>query len=184
MVQSAWCTLILLAGSAAAASAATLTHAYNLNGTYSDALGGPALTPNGGSVAANGYTFGAGQGLDAAGLLNNDTNYSIAMRVEFSNLPAGNRGNGYIKLLDFTNLAGVGGTDPGLYYFNGVLQFFSYIPSGSPAVSSGDFHTVVLTRDGTTNSMVLYLDGTPYETIDDTANHFGVLTTPSTPLWF
>ena len=44
-----------------------LIHDYELNGSFADALGGPSLTPNGGTLNATNYTFGPNQGLTLAG---------------------------------------------------------------------------------------------------------------------
>ena len=133
------------------------THAYYPKVSLEDLQGGGALSSNGGSVSAAGYTFGTNQGLTGSGLLTDPGNYTIAMRVEFDALSALH----YTKILDFGNLC----CDTGLYFNkSGSLEFFnfSYISSGSPPVNSGDFHVVTLTRDSATNILRTYLDGIQY----------------------
>ncbi len=64
------------------ASAATLVHAYELDGDFLDALGGPALVPNGGMSGATRYTFGVNQGLTLTNGLVDTSDYSIVMVFE------------------------------------------------------------------------------------------------------
>src|SRR4029079_211665 len=45
-----------------AAAPATLIHEYDLNNSFADNRGGPALVPNGGTLNATNYSFGPNQG--------------------------------------------------------------------------------------------------------------------------
>ncbi len=42
--------------------AATVTHIYDLNGSFADELGGPAMVGAGGSLGPAGYSFAPSQG--------------------------------------------------------------------------------------------------------------------------
>ena len=57
-----------------------LTHDYQLNGSLADTLGGPSLVSAGGVLSANGYSFGANQGLSLSNALGDNGNYSIEMQ--------------------------------------------------------------------------------------------------------
>ena len=80
------------------ASAATLLHDYQLNGTFADALGGPSLVSSfGGTLTANNFIFGANQGLSLSNGVTTNNNYSIATTFQFSDL------NGYSPNVAQTN---------------------------------------------------------------------------------
>src|SRR4051794_40331671 len=59
-------------------------HVYDLNGTLSDRMGGPALVSDGGSLQAQPgrYVFGTNQGLRLSGALADTSSYSVVMRFE------------------------------------------------------------------------------------------------------
>ena len=57
-----------------------------MNGSFADALGGPSLTPNGGTLNPTNCTFGPNQGLTLAGALQNPDNYSIEMVFSINTL--------------------------------------------------------------------------------------------------
>src|SRR5256886_7060986 len=69
---------------------AILVRDYELNGSYADALGGPAINPNGGTLNPTNYSFGPNQGLNVANApfphdySSND--YSIETTFSFSQL--------------------------------------------------------------------------------------------------
>src|SRR5271165_6304635 len=86
---------ILISGMLVTASAATLTHNYDLTSSLNDTLWGPPLVSDGGTLSASGYTFGANQGLSLSSALTDAGNYSILMDFSFSTL------TGYRKILDF-----------------------------------------------------------------------------------
>src|SRR5689334_9045273 len=95
------CIAAMASCAVASLPAASLIHNYLLNNTFADSLGGPVLTPNGGAIGPNGYTFAAQQGLDVAGVFPDDTKYSILLHYMFS---AYTGTSGYNKLIDFTDL--------------------------------------------------------------------------------
>jgi hypothetical protein len=130
--------LVAASGSARRILAQTPTHAYRLNGSLADELGGPSLVSLGGSVGAGGYTFGLGQGLSLANALNPSV-YSIEMSVRLDAV------TGYRKLVDFKNRS----QDFGFYVQNGYAYFN---PGGNqeslnPTVFAGTPAHLVLTRD-------------------------------------
>ena len=131
------------------ARAAVLIHEYALRGTLDDNVGAKSLTTFGGEITALGYVFAANQGLSFSSRAFNPTSYSAEFSFSLSN-PAGTT-----KLLDFHNI----NADPGLYQQDGRLTF-------SPTTSAGviDFRPgaevhVVLTRDGSTNLVTAYVNG-------------------------
>ena len=93
-------TLLVLA-SADAPCLAGIIHDYELNGSYADSLGGPALAPAGGTLNATNYSFGANQGLSLSSWLTGSAtsgNYSIETTFNFSTL------SGFRKIIDFKDL--------------------------------------------------------------------------------
>src|ERR1019366_2686015 len=84
-------------------TASPLVHDYELNNSYADALGGPALVPTGGSLTATQYTWanvpGANQGLTLTGGLPTVNNYSIQMVFDFTQVPPPT--GAYNRILDF-----------------------------------------------------------------------------------
>ncbi len=124
------------------------THLYNLNGSYADAFGGPALVSDGGVLGATDYTFGANQGLSLSNVLTGGT-YSIAFSAELDQTA------GYRKLIDYKNQ----GSDAGTYNLSGFANFYPDATGPGVVYSPGDFATTVLTRDGTTNLVTEYVDG-------------------------
>lgn len=143
---------LLCGGSAQAA--AVLIHDYQLNGSLTDALGGPALTGLGGNLVdvAGRYSFGANQGLQLVGGLNNTSVWSIDFRASYSSLTGT-----WKKLVDFQNLT----TDAGLYFANyGNGNALQYYPSGlgPDIINTGTDYTIALTRDAT-NALRGYVNG-------------------------
>src|SRR4051812_14541803 len=89
--------------SGASANAASLIHAYNLNGSYADSLGGPSLVDAGGTLGADLYSFGTNQGLSLSNGLTSATSYSIELSFEYDAL------SGFRKILDFKDRTNDGG---------------------------------------------------------------------------
>jgi len=118
-----------------AALAATPIHFYELNGSYSDAYGGPAITPNGGVLNLTNYSFAANQGLSLSNALPSsvytiDTMFSFALTT------------GYRKIIDFSNLT----ADAGLYNLTGALEFYPVV-AGGVTIIPNQMQRVTLTRD-------------------------------------
>jgi hypothetical protein len=125
-----------------------LTHDYELNGSFADELGGPALTPAGGTLDSTGYTFAAGQGPSISNAIDADT-YSLEVMFRIDDT------GGFKKLIDFKNRQ----SDNGLYnYFTGLIL---YPPAGGPsgAILAGQMTPLVITRDGATNQVIAYVNG-------------------------
>lgn len=135
----------------AAHGAPTLIHDYQLNGTFADALGGPALVAAGGTLGGTGYTFAANQGLSLSNGLAGNGNYSIEMSFSFSNTGLG---AGYRKILDFKDRS----SDNGLYALGKALNFYPVATAGTAFANNVNVD-VVLTRDSGTNAVNGYLNG-------------------------
>ena len=131
-----------------------LIHDYELNGSFADALGGPSLTPNGGTLNPTNYTFGPNQGLTLAGALQNPDNYSIEMVFSINTLTGAN-GGPWVNLIEFKNRL----ADTGLYSQNGALTFFDEATGPSGAFSPGVPVTLLLTRNAGTKEVVGYING-------------------------
>jgi hypothetical protein len=130
---------------------ATVEHVYELNNSFADALGGPALVPAGGTLNPTNYSFGPNQGLALSNGLLDTADYSIEVIFNFSAL------SGYRKIIDFKDRT----SDTGLYNLNNNLNFYNITTgSGTPFVANVDAHLVV-TRDGSTDQFVGYVDGNP-----------------------
>ena len=142
------------------ASAATLLHDYQLNGTFADALGGPALVSQGGTLNATNYSFGQNQGLSLSNGLTNNNNYSIEMVFQFSTL------SGYRKILDFNNLT----LDAGFYALGTAINFYPVTTGAVGALAANVTADVVLTRDGATGVVTGYVNGLQQITFNDTSN--------------
>ena len=134
-------------GAATSLGAQTPTHAYSLNNSFADALGGPALVGLGGTLGANGYTFAAGQGLSLSGAVNQSV-YSIELAFSFTTV------GGYRKIADFKALA----SDAGFYALGSSANFYPVTTGPANAFASGAAHHVVITRDGS-NVFSAYVDG-------------------------
>lgn len=154
-------SLTALAAVALASPAhATLLHNYDLNGSLTDSLGGPALTANGGVLGASGYTFGANQGLSLSGLnLVSSGAYAIEVGFSFDTL------SGYRKIIDFSNLA----LDSGLYTLGNNLNFYPVVTGASGVFQSGQLVSLLLVRTaaGSVNASV---NGVPEFGFSDTSN--------------
>jgi hypothetical protein len=143
-------------------AAVTLTHAYTLNNTYADSLGGPSMAPNGGTLGASGYTFLANQGPNLSSAINPDE-YAIGMKFRIDDT------NGYRAIINFKNLS----TDNGLYnYFTTLVLYIG----GHAATYGGAFSPVtdvhlILTRNSATNEFHTYVDGASAFSYIDAGGH-------------
>ena len=151
----------VLAGSIGAAhGAAILTHDYELNGSLSDALGGPSLVSFGGTLGGTGYTFGANQGLSLSNGFANAGNYSIEMGFSFDTT------GGFRKILDFKNRT----SDNGLYNLTHNLNFFPITTGVGGQITDTTFVTVILTRDSGSTVAVGYVNGAQQISFTDTTS--------------
>jgi hypothetical protein len=138
---------IAAALAAVPATAANLVADYQLNGSLADALGGPDITNNGGTLGPNGITFGVNQGPSLGGF-NNAQNFSVVVGFSFSTL------TGYRKILDFKNRT----SDAGLYNLNTSLNFYPIGSTINGQFQANVIHRVVFTRDAGGN-INTYVDG-------------------------
>jgi hypothetical protein len=127
--------------------------AYELEGDFADAQGGPDLVPLGGALQGKGYAFGQNEGLSSTGVLTANE-YSIELVFRLDDI------NGLAKVLDFAEL----GSDSGLYLDDGVMTFVdaatpqSFAGSGLAAETGINIH-VVMTRDAATGEVTVSVDG-------------------------
>jgi len=160
-----------------AANAAALIHDYQLNGSFADALGGPALVPAGGSLSASNYSFGPNQGLSLSNGLSTGAatngNYSIELIFQFSDT------TGFRKIIDFKDLT----SDNGLYNFNTSLNFFPLVTGLPGAFAPNVDAHLVLTCDGTSNQVTGYVNGVQQITFVD-SNQLAVFTSASNIIQF
>jgi hypothetical protein len=128
-------------------------HLYELNNSYADTYGGPSLVGAGGSFVANGYQFGANQGLSVDGALPLDV-YTLDIDFSFDDVVL------WQKILDYEGLT----ADEGLYVYEGALQFVivsgASFMSSAPIIGATQRLRVTLTRDATRH-VVGYLDRAP-----------------------
>jgi hypothetical protein len=156
------------------ASAVTLLHEYQLNGSFADALGGPSLvSPFGGTLTANNFAFGVNQGLSLSNGLTANNDYSIAMTFQFSDV------GGYRRIVEFKNLA----ADTGLYNLNTALNFFGATNGPANAFAPNVNVDLALTRDGVTNLVTGYINGVQQISFTDT-NNLAVFSGPNNIMYF
>src|SRR5947209_8401288 len=113
----------------------TPLHLYNLNGTLTDELGGPALTADGGALDGGRYVFGANQGLQLSGGLTDTSNYSVIVVANLDSLD-----KFFNKVVDFQARA----SDFGLYVAGGHLQFYPGA-AGPDAITANQDFQITLT---------------------------------------
>jgi hypothetical protein len=150
-----------LAFTLSSVSWAAPAHDYELNGSFNDALGGPALVTGGGTLGADGYTFGVSQGLALSNALTDGADYSIEIRFSFDANQTTNNST-WLKIIDFKNLT----SDDGLYsYLSAGARTLDYCVCGTQhngtadVFSGGKLVDVLLTRDKTTQMVKGYANG-------------------------
>lgn len=141
--------LLVAAFSAPAMAIPAALHAYDLNGSFADALGGNAITSGGGTLGPTGYTLDAsnqGPSLTGPGITDH---YSIEMKFSIDTT------SGYRKLIDFKNR----GSDTGLYNLNSAQNFYNVATGPGGVYAAGSPVHLVVTRDGTTDLFAAFVDG-------------------------
>ena len=124
---------------AIAANAASLTHSYDFNNSFSDTLGNGADMVSGGGVrGATGLSFGKNEGPIFSGTLSSATDaYAIEMQVTLDAIGS------YTKLIDFKNLS----PDTGFYQIDGNLQLFNASgPDGGNSLLQGVSTNILFAR--------------------------------------
>jgi hypothetical protein len=138
---------------------------YNFNNVLSETYGaGPTLTTLGNPGvflldtlnAVSGrtktvYRFEANSGFQfdnaAAGNFLGET-YTIELYFVFDNLSS------WKRVIDWKNRT----TDRGAYVYNGQLNFYNYVYSGTAPVEAGEYTYYVVTREGATGALKIYTD--------------------------
>jgi hypothetical protein len=140
---------------------AALVHQYQLDGSFSDDLGGPSLVPAGGTLGPTSYSFGPNQGLSLSNALSDPGNYSIETIFNFSDVLS------FRKIIDFKDRT----SDSGLYDLNTSVQLVPIAGAG-PAnafVPNVDV-SLILTRDGGTGQVVGYINGVQHFSVIDNSS--------------
>jgi hypothetical protein len=156
------CTAVTLAFGLVAVSSsanATITHDWELNNSFADSLGGPALTPNGGTLGATGYSFLANQGLSVSNVINTSGPYSIEIGFSFTDL------SGYRKIIDFKNLT----SDNGVYNLNRLANFYPVATGPTPVFAANVQSDLLFTRSAA-GLVTEYVDGVKQFSFTDSAN--------------
>src|SRR5262249_21137760 len=122
-------------------------------------LGGPPMVSNGGTLGPTGYTFSAGQGPNLSYAIP-PSNYTIEMGFSIDNTRS------YKKLIDFKDLT----RDYGLYNNRTALIFYSSATGPAGAFTSAVPVTLVLTRDGSNDTVAAYINGVLQFSFTDSAN--------------
>jgi hypothetical protein len=134
----------IVASGFAVPAQATLVADFELNGSLANSAGtGATLTNDGGTLTGSGITFGLNQGPIISGL-GALSAYTIDMTFTLDALN-GPRGNGYVKLIDFSNLA----SDSGYYSYRGQLDAYPLALSDNVVFTAGDPVRLTLSRDDT-----------------------------------
>ncbi|WP_223798332.1 PEPxxWA-CTERM sorting domain-containing protein [Sphingomonas nostoxanthinifaciens] len=157
---------VVAALSLASAAHATLIADFELNGSLDNSAGTAVTLANNagtGSLGSTGITFGINQGPTITGLAPT-TSYTIDMTFTLDALN-GPRGNGYIKLVDFSNLA----SDSGFYSHNAHFSIYPFGDSTDPVFTAGVPVRLTLSHasDGTVAG---YIDGVQLFGISDPTN--------------
>src|SRR5437773_5047711 len=141
---------------------AVLVRDYELNGSFADALGGPVINPDGGTLNPTNYSFGPNQGLNVVNALAphdySTSDYSIETTFSFSTL------NSFRKILDFKDRT----LDSGLYNLSSALNFFPVATGPSNAFQPDVFAHLVVTRDAA-GQFVGYVNGVQQISFTDAA---------------
>jgi hypothetical protein len=151
--------------------AVSSTHAaivadFELNGTLANSAGtAVTLTNNAvaGSLGATGITFGIDQGPTVSGLTVTP-DYTIDAEFTLDSLN-GPRGNGYVKLIDFSNLQ----SDSGYYSYNGQFSAYPFGPSGTQNFVAGTSVRLTFSRDAA-GTIAAYIDGNLIYSVSDPDN--------------
>lgn len=168
---------LLIAVPAAAAKLPPAEHAWSLNLTLEDELGGPAMTAVGGQLRGTQFRFLSNEGLGVTGGVQ-PAGYSIEMRFMPYEV------SGWRRLIDFKNRS----SDTGLYIDDGRIGFVSTdVHLGADVLfRSGVMVDLLLTRDASTNLVSVYVDGVLALQHDDSVGTAVFDTDPGgqTQAWF
>jgi hypothetical protein len=169
-------TVLILA--VTAAPAATIIHSFSFQNSLADSYGGSSLTSYGGTLGPSSYSFGKNQGLSLDNAFVNTDSYSIQIQFTFTEL------GGFRKILDFSDLQEVAGSDPGMYAYDFNLYYWAAAQSAFPVFSPGQFVELFFTRDSGGNATAYVFGAPALSFVDNGTTSRAQLTSPSTPLWF
>ena len=135
-------------------------HDYQLNGSYSDKFGGSSMVPNGGTLGSTGYTFGLGQGPSVSNAFSSTSTYSIELKFKLNDV------NSYKSVLSLNNRV----NETALYIVGGKLNFYPIALSTTVPVVANQTTHLVMTRDGNTKKVCVYVNGTKHLEFTDSGN--------------
>lgn len=169
------------------------THEYIFNNNFNEFGSGPPLTEilacgagtgsystqtsgttSGACLTSNSYCFNDGGGLQYPnpGLIT--SSYTINVFFRFSSL------GGYARIIDFSNST----ADAGIYFLGNCLNLY---PNGNvgtcPYFNTNIYYLITFVRDGGTNIISVYVDGTLFGTYNDAGNLYSP-STSTTPINF
>ena len=156
------------------------THEYIFNNNLNELNGGPGLTEilacgaaagaygvqtagttGGACLTSNSFCFNDGGGLQYPnqGLITGS--FTINMFFRFSTL------GGWARVIDFSNST----SDAGVYFLGNCLNFY---PNGNigtcPYFNTNTYYLITFVRDGGSNIISVYVDGTLFSTYNDSGN--------------
>ncbi len=168
-------------------------HEYLFNNNLNELNGGPAIveilacgagngsygvqtagTTGGDCLTFNSFCFNDGGGLQYSnpGLIT--SSYTINMFFRFSSL------GGYARVIDFSNST----SDAGVYFLGNCLNFY---PNGNvgtcPYFNTNTYYLITFVRDGGTNIISVYVDGSLFGSYTDSGNLYRTATA-NTPINF
>ncbi len=155
---------------------------YDLNGSFIDTLGnGEDMTSTGGSLGPTGLTFGLNEGPTVANVFTQfPDNYSIEMLFSIDNTV------GFKKLIDFKGLENSSVGDKGLYNrsssggVHGLVTLHNLGEFNLQVFTPGMLHHLVLTRDGDSGLVNVFVDGIlRLVNLDDSVTQYTTFSTPN-----
>jgi hypothetical protein len=125
-------------------------HDYPIEGSLADALGGPALVAQAGTIGSLRYSFQKNQGLNLSSALADTGNYSVELLFRINTVSGG-----WQKILDFKNLT----SNVGVYRDDSQVLFANRA-AASIKFEGGVDYRLVLTRHAETDVVRAFIDGT------------------------
>ena len=156
---------------------ATLIADFELNGSLANSAGTAATLTNNGTLTGTGIDFGLNQGPVISGL-GALSAYTIDMTFTLDALN-GPRGNGYVKLIDFSNLQ----SDAGYYSYQAKLNAYPLANSDQPVFTAGAPVRLTLSRDNS-GLITAYINDIEIYAQADAANQSATLIDGLNPLTF
>jgi hypothetical protein len=169
------------------------THEYLFNNSLNELGGGPPLTEllacgatsgsysvqtagttSGDCLTFNSFCFNKGAGVQYANPSLITSSYTINVFFRFTTL------GGWARVIDFSNST----SDVGIYFLNNCLNLYPNGPVGTcPYFNTNTYYLITFVRDGGTNIISVYVDGTLFGTYNDAGNVYRS-PTATTPINF